>query len=114
MNEGRLSLNRFVEIVSTAPARLFGMYPKKGEIAPGSDADVVIWDPQAAHTIRAATQEMRVDYSMYEGFEVRGRARTVLSRGEVIVEDGKFTGKPGRGVYLKRAPFAAAWGGGAA
>jgi dihydropyrimidinase len=111
VNAGRISLNRFVEIVSTAPARLFGMYPTKGEIAPGSDADIVIWDPGAAHTIRAATQEMRVDYSMYEGFEVRGKARTVLSRGAAIVEDGKSTGKPGRGVYLKRAPFGAAWDG---
>ena len=109
VNSGKLSVNRFVEIVSTAPARIFGLYPKKGEIAPGSDADVVIWDPHAAHTISARTHHMRVDYSMFEGFEVRGNARTVLSRGEAIVDGGKFLGKPGRGNYLKRATRGGAW-----
>src|ERR1700738_1760184 len=93
VNAGKFSLNRFVELTSTTPARLFGMYPKKGEIAPGSDADLVIWDPQAAYTISAATHHMRVDYSMFEGYQVRGNARTVLSRGEVIVEGGQFLGK---------------------
>jgi dihydropyrimidinase len=109
VNSGKLSLNRFVEIVSTAPARIFGLYPKKGEIAPGSDADVVIWDPNAAHTISARTHHMRVDYSMFEGFEVRGNARTVLSRGEAIVDGGRFLGKAGRGHYLKRAARGGAW-----
>jgi dihydropyrimidinase len=109
VNSGKLSLNRFVETVSTAPARIFGLYPKKGEIAPGSDADVVIWDPHAAHTISARTHHMRVDYSMFEGFEVRGNARTVLSRGETIVDGGKFLGKAGRGHYLKRAARGGAW-----
>jgi dihydropyrimidinase len=103
VNSGKLSLNRFVETVSTAPARIFGLYPKKGEIAPGSDADIVIWDPHATHTISARTHHMCVDYSMFEGFEVRGNARTVLSRGEVIVDSGKFLGRAGRGNYLKRA-----------
>jgi len=109
VNSGKLSLNRFVEIASTAPARIFGMYPRKGEIAPGSDADLVIWDPQAAYTISAKTHHMRVDYSMFEGFECRGNARTVLSRGEVIVDGNRFLGKPGRGRYLKRAARGGAW-----
>ena len=109
VNSGKLSLNRFVEIVSTAPARIFGMYPQKGEIAPGSDADVVIWDPNAAYTISAKTHHMRVDYSMFEGFECRGNARTVLSRGEVIVDGNRFLGKPGRGRYLRRAARGGAW-----
>ena len=109
VNSGKLSLNRFVEIASTAPARIFGMYPQKGEIAPGSDADLVIWDPNAAYTIGAKTHHMRVDYSMFEGFECRGNARTVLSRGEVIVDGNRFLGKPGRGRYLKRAARGGAW-----
>jgi dihydropyrimidinase len=109
VNQGRISVNRFVEITSTAAARIFGMYPRKGEIAAGSDADIVIWDPRAAHTIRAATHHMRVDYSMFEGFEVRGNARTVLSRGEVIVDRGRFSGRPGRGQYIKRAAHGGAW-----
>src|SRR5271169_6012592 len=109
VNAGKLSLNRFVEITSTTPARIFGMYPRKGEIAAGSDADVVIWDPGALYTISAATHHMRVDYSMFEGYKVTGNARTVLSRGEVIVEGGQFTGKPGRGNYLKRTARGGAW-----
>ena len=109
MNSGKLSLNRFVELTSTTPARIFGMYPKKGEIAPGSDADLVLWDPNEAYTISAGTHHMRVDYSMFEGFEVRGNARTVLSRGEVIVDGGQFLGKPGRGNYLKRTARGGAW-----
>jgi dihydropyrimidinase len=109
VHKGQLSLNRFVEITSTTPARIFGMYPRKGEIAPGSDADLVIWDPAALYTISAATHHMRVDYSMFEGYEVSGNARTVLSRGEVIVDNGQFLGKPGRGNYLKRTAHGGAW-----
>ena len=109
VNAGKLSLNRFVELTSTTPARIFGMYPKKGEIAPGSDADLVIWDSNAAYTISAATHHMKVDYSMFEGFQVRGNVRTVLSRGETIVDAGKFLGAPGRGRYLKRAARGGAW-----
>ena len=85
------------------------MYPKKGEIAPGSDADLVLWDPNASHLISAKTHHMRVDYSMFEGYEVKGNARTVLSRGEVIIDAGKFLGKPGRGAYLKRQARGGAW-----
>jgi dihydropyrimidinase len=109
VNSGRISLNRFVEITSTAPARIFGMYPRKGEIAAGSDADLVIWDPNAAYTISSRTHHMRVDYSMFEGFEVRGNAQTVLSRGEAIVDAGQFLGKPGRGQYLRRTARGGAW-----
>src|ERR1700690_2206001 len=92
VNQGKLTLNRFVELVSTTPARIFGMYPRKGVLAPASDADIVLWDPTAAHTISAQTHHMRVDYSMFEGFEVKGNVRTVMSRGEVIVDNGKFLG----------------------
>src|SRR5579863_2363792 len=109
VNQGKLTINRFVELVSTAPARIFGMYPKKGVIAVGSDADIVLWDPQAAHTISAATHHMRVDYSMFEGFKVKGNARDVYSRGELIVENGKYLGKPGRGAYLRRTARGGAW-----
>ncbi len=109
VNAGKISLNRFVELTSTTPARIFGMYPKKGEIAPGSDADLVIWDSNAAYTISAATHHMKVDYSMFEGFQVRGNVRTVLSRGETIVDGGKFLGAAGRGRYLKRAARGGAW-----
>ncbi len=109
VNQGQLSLNRFVELTSTAPARIFGMYPRKGEIAAGSDADLVLWDPEADLLISAATHHMRVDYSMFEGFRVSGNARTVISRGEVIVDGGQFLGKPGRGRYLKRAAHGGAW-----
>jgi dihydropyrimidinase len=109
VNSGQISLNRFVEITSTTPARIFGMYPRKGEIAAGSDADLVVWDPNAAYTVSAQTHHMRVDYSMFEGFQVRGNAKTVLSRGEVIVDGGQFLGKPGRGQYLKRTARGGAW-----
>jgi dihydropyrimidinase len=109
VNESKLTLNRFVELTSTSPAKIFGMYPKKGEIAEGSDADIVLWDPQASHIITAKTHHMRVDYSMFEGYEVQGNARTVLSRGEVIVDTGNFLGKPGRGNYLKRTARGGAW-----
>jgi dihydropyrimidinase len=109
VNSGRLTLNRFVEITSTAPARIFGMYPKKGTIAAGADADLVLWDPNAEHTITAATHNMRCDYSMFEGFQVRGNAKHVYSRGELIVEEGKYIGKVGRGSYLRRDARGGAW-----
>ena len=109
VNSGKISLNRFVELTSTTPARIFGMYPKKGEIAPGSDADLVIWDSNAPYTISVKTHHMKVDYSMFEGYEVRGNTRMVLSRGEVIVDGQQFLGKPGRGNYIKRAARGGAW-----
>ncbi|MBI1805554.1 MAG: dihydropyrimidinase [Ignavibacteria bacterium] len=109
VNKKRISLNRWVEITSTTPAKMFGMYPRKGTIAIGSDADIVIWDPNAEYVISAKTHHMRVDYSMFEGFKVKGNAEIVLSRGEVIVEKGKWLGKAGRGQFIKREAFAGAW-----
>ena len=100
--EGRISLNRFVEITSTNPARIFGLFPRKGTIAVGSDADIVIFDPDEEMTISAKTHHMNVDYSCYEGKKVLGVTKTVLSRGEVILEEGKYVGRKGQGQFLKR------------
>lgn len=102
---GKISLNRFVEIVSTSPARLFGLFPRKGAIAVGSDADLVIFDPTARGRITAASMHMRVDYNPYEGTEITGRPVTVLSRGTVLVDDGRFVGPRGHGKRLKRDRF---------
>jgi dihydropyrimidinase len=99
---GRISLNRFVEITSTAQAKIFGLFPRKGTIAVGSDADLVIFDPDEEMTISAKTHHMRVDYSVYEGMKVRGVTKTVLSRGEVVIDEGKYTGRKGHGAFLKR------------
>jgi dihydropyrimidinase len=100
--EGRISVNRFVEITSTSAAKIFGLFPRKGTIAVGSDADIVIFDPNEERTISAKTHHMNVDYSCYEGFRVKGVTKTVLSRGEVVIEEGKYVGKPGKGQFLKR------------
>jgi dihydropyrimidinase len=99
--EGRISLNRFVEITATTPAKMFGMYPKKGTIAVGSDADMVIFDPNGSHTISVDTHHMDVDYSAYEGWEMRGKVDTVMSKGKVIVADD-YLGSPGDGEYIAR------------
>src|SRR6201982_421262 len=104
--KGRFTVNRFVELVSTTPAKLFGLYPRKGTIAIGSDADLVIFDPNRKHTISAKTHHMRVDYSMFEGIEVTGMPDVVLSRGNVVVEGDKFAGRAGSGNFLKRATYA--------
>jgi dihydropyrimidinase len=109
VNKKRLSVNRWVEVVSTTPAKMFGLFPRKGTIAVGSDADIVIWDPNIEHLISAHTHHMRVDYSMFEGFKVKGNAETVLSRGEIIVDKGKFFGTAGRGQFVKRDSYAGAW-----
>ena len=109
VNRKRISVNRWVEITSTAPAKMFGLYPRKGTLAAGSDADIVIWDPHAEHVLSAKTHHMRVDYSMFEGWKIKGNARTVLSRGEVIVDNGQWHGKAGRGQFIKRATYAGAW-----
>ena len=101
--DGRITRERWVEIISTAPARMFGMYPRKGAIAVGSDADLVVYDPGATRTISAKTHHMDVDYSCYEGRQVRGRSDVVISRGAVIVRNGEFTGSKGHGRFVKRA-----------
>jgi len=103
--DGRLSLARWVELTSTAPARLFGMYPKKGSLLPGADADLVVYDPDRRHTLSASSHHMAVDYSAYEGTEVTGGVDVVVSRGEVVVEHGEFTGTEGHGRFVPRAPF---------
>jgi len=102
---GRISVNRFVEITSTSPARIFGLFPRKGTIAVGSDADIVIFDPNEEMTISAKTHHMNVDYSCYEGMSVKGVTKSVLSRGRVVIDEGKYTGKPGQGQFLKRGLF---------
>jgi dihydropyrimidinase len=100
--EGRISLNRFVEITATTPAKMFGLYPKKGTIAVGSDADIVVYDPHSKHVISADTHHMDVDYSAYEGWEMTGSVDTVLSKGNVIISDDTYHGQPGDGEYLVR------------
>ena len=102
VTEGRINLNRFVEITSTAPAKMFGMYPKKGTIAPGSDADIVIYDATRTHALSVDTHHMDVDYSAYEGFELTGKVETVLSKGKVIIADNSYLGMKGDGEYLRR------------
>lgn len=102
VHEGRLGLNRYVEVTSTTPAKMFGLYPQKGTIAVGSDADVVVFDPDEVHTLSAETHHMWVDYSCYEGLEITGKVETVLSRGKTIIEDGAYHGSAGDGRYLRR------------
>jgi dihydropyrimidinase len=101
---GRISLERWVELCSTAPAKIFGLAGKKGTIAPGADADLVVWDPEKKQTLGARSLHMRCDYNPYEGRTVTGWADTVLSRGRVVVEGERFTGKAGQGKFLRRAP----------
>jgi dihydropyrimidinase len=103
--QGRFNVNRFVELVSTTPAKLFGLYPRKGTIAVGSDADLVIFDPKRKHTISAKTHHMRVDYSMFEGIQVTGMPDVVLSRGRVVVEGDNFLGRAGQGEFLRRSTY---------
>jgi dihydropyrimidinase len=105
VGQGRLSLERWVEVCCTAPARRFGLAPRKGTLAVGADADVVIFDPGMRVTLSAESLHQNVDYTPYEGWEVEGYPRMVLSRGEVIVRDGEFTGSAGRGRFLKTEPL---------
>jgi len=101
---GRLDLHRFVEVASTQAAKLFGLYPRKGAIRPGSDADLVIYDPTYRGTISAGRQVMNVDYNPFEGMGIEGRPQAVILRGQVVAREGRFTGQPGRGRFLQREP----------
>lgn len=105
VNSGRITHNQFVDLVSTSPARLFGLYPQKGTIAVGSDADLVIFNPDAPFTISQGTQFQNVDYNPYEGFQGHGVPELVFSRGQLIIENGKHVGKVGHGKFQKRTPF---------
>ncbi len=102
VRQGRISLNRWVELTSASPAKIFGLFPRKGTIAPGSDADIVLFNPEKSTKLSAKTLHMKVDYNPYEGREVTGVSETVISRGKVIVENGRFVGRVGSGVFLKR------------
>jgi len=107
VREGKISINRFVEITSTAPAKIFGMYGKKGTLAVGADADVVVWDPDREKVLSKETLHMRVDYSPFEGKRVIGAPSAVLSRGELIVADDKWVAgkQQGRGQFVRRGTF---------
>jgi dihydropyrimidinase len=102
---GKISLNRFVEITATAPAKLFGLYPRKGTIAIGADADLVVWDPEARLTLSTKTLHTRVDYTPFEGRQVVGRPTHVLSRGKLVVEGDRYLGKKGDGQFVRRSTF---------
>jgi dihydropyrimidinase len=105
VKKGRISINQFVDITSTRIAKLFGLFPQKGTIAVGSDADIVIFDPTVEREISAKTHHMAVDYNAFEGMKVCGEPVSVLSRGEFVIRNKQFVGKPGRGKYLKRAKY---------
>ena len=100
--DGHISRRRWIEIACASPARMFGLYPQKGTIAPGADADIVIYDPHATQTLSAETHHMNVDYSAYEGKTVTGQVETVLSRGEVVVDQRKYVGHAGHGAFVPR------------
>jgi dihydropyrimidinase len=103
VNAGRITLNRFVQLTSTAPAKMFGLFPQKGAIAVGSDADLVLFDPNERHTLSANTHHSNVDYSLFEGREVQGKVKQVFLRGELIVDGDEWHGRAGMGRYVKRS-----------
>jgi len=103
VKKGRISLNKYVEVACTNPAKIFGMFPRKGTIAPGSDADIVIFNPEERHVLSVKDHHMNVDYSAYEGWEVTGKVKTVLLRGQIAIENGKCLLKKGAGEYIKRS-----------
>ena len=102
---GRFSMNKLVELTSANVAKFFGLYPRKGTIAVGSDADIVVWDPDKRLTISAKTHHSNVDYNLFEGTQVQGAPEVVLVRGQVIVEGDELVARPGAGQFVKRARF---------
>ena len=104
MLAGRLGLNRFVDVVATAPAKLFGLYPEKGDVAVGSDADLVVWDPDAEWAITVDALHGNTDYTPFEGARVRGAPAVVLARGRVVARGRKFVGDEGGGRFVRRGP----------
>jgi dihydropyrimidinase len=107
VGRGRLTINEFVAVTSTNIARILNIYPRKGAIEVGSDADLVVWDPKASKTISAKTQVSVIDYNVFEGQRVKGLPRTTLSRGEIVFHEGELTARPGHGRFVKRQPFPA-------
>lgn len=105
VEKGRISLNQFVDIIATSSAKLFGIFPQKGTIAVGSDADIVIFDPSVERTISAETHHMNVDYNAFEGMVITGEPVSVLSRGAFVIRNKEFVGMPGTGNYLRRKRF---------
>jgi len=106
VNSGKLSPSRFVELNCTNPAKVFGMYPRKGTIAVGADADILVWDPEQEHTISAKTHHMRVDYNVYEGMTVKGKPVQVYQRGNKLVDGDDWLGNNGDGQFIPRKPYA--------
>jgi dihydropyrimidinase len=107
VNTGRLTHEEFVAVTSTNIARILNVFPRKGAIAVGSDADILVWDPSATKTVRAAKQKSRIDYNVFEGYECRGLPRLTINRGRVAVKDGDVRVKSGDGQYIERPPFPA-------
>ena len=106
VSRGNLTPNQFVAYTSENPARIFGLYPRKGCLEPGSDADIVIWDPDRKLTYGAEIAHQRTDYNLYQGWELKGYPEKVFLRGKLIVDGEKWLGKPGQGQFLARKPFA--------
>jgi len=103
VEKGNISANKYVEVTSTNPAKIFGMYPQKGCIAVGSDADIVIFDPNEEHKLSVETHHMNVDYSAYEGWEVKGKCKTIILRGQVAIDNGDVKIEKGYGQFVKRS-----------
>ena len=105
VREGRISENRWVELTSTNAAKIFGMWPKKGTITVGADADLVVWDPEAQGIISAKTHQSAADYNVYEGFKTRGRSKMTFVRGRRVWNDGQLEAAPGHGKFVRRGAF---------